>query len=925
MTTLDPARWHHLSALLDEVLDSAPADRPAWLAELKLCDPEAAVDVAALLGDLASSEAVGFLEGKPSSATEAVCLGSGPAGEVLGAYTLESSIGEGGTGSVWRARRSDDRYEGHVAVKLLNASLIGRSGNARFKREGRILALLSHPNIARLIDAGVSEAGQPYFVLELVPGERIDRWCDARRLGIAERIALMLDVLSAVEHAHANLVVHRDIKPANVLVDDGGTVKLLDFGIAKLLDRGRVTGGDLDLTLVDGRPLTPDSAAPEQIAGKPITTATDVHALGVLLYALLCGRHPWEHARESAAQLARAIVESEPPLLSAAVSAGEEGTLAAAARGTTPERLRKALRGDLDNIVAKALQKAPEDRYPTAEAFAQDLRRHLAREPVSARQAAPLYRLGRFVSRHRAGVAVAALFVMALLAGLAGTLVESRRASDQAMRAEALATEAQHARDRALTQLGYAEATDAFLVSLLQEGSGKPFTAVELLGRGEKLVAEQYAQQPEMRSRLLYALGGMYGDLMDQGRARSLLESAQAAASASSDAPLTSGIDCTLAQSYADAGDIARAQLLVDGAVERLRRSPEVDRAALANCLSARSSIDGLRRDTPQQLKDAQEATALLANARPSQFQLVVDAHSALARAHGALGDDGRAVEEYQRAADDLLRAGRGQSLDEATALQGVATHLSRAGQWARASETCQRSLQLTERVTGAANAPPAPQTNCAKLLVELGRYDEAKALFAQASHNAERLGHARSTGPVAMTSSSAWCATDDIARCAELLEVAHRSLVAALPPGHSLLGSLGMLEAQLALAKSEPEAARDRLREAAAIFAKARDRNPNRLRVATLQAVTETALGHADEALRLAASAVAQARSALSGFAASGWLGEALLAQGQAQAAAGHRDEARASWREALQQLQASVGADAPATRLAARLLASS
>lgn len=923
MTTLDTARWKILSTLFDEALDCNPSDLPAWLLRLRARDADAAADIAALLGDMASSKLVGFLDARPFTSPKAGASSLGPTGAVLGAYTLETPIGQGGSGCVWRARRSDDRYEGQVAIKLLNASLMGRSGNERFEREGRILALLSHANIARLLDAGVSEAGQPYLVLELIAGERIDRFCDERLLTVSDRLALMLDVLLAVEHAHANLIVHRDIKPQNVLVDGTGVVKLLDFGIAKLLDRERVSGGDLDITLVDGRPLTPDCAAPEQIVGTPITTATDVHALGVLLYLLLCGRHPFEHARGSTAQLARAIVEDEPARVSLALPAGEEGTQAATSRSTTPERLQRALRGDLDNIVAKALRKAPEDRYPTAQAFAQDVRRHLAREPVSARPATVRYRTSRFVTRHRAAVAAASLLVIALIAGLAGTIIESRRASDQARRAETLTIEAQRDRDRALTQLGYAEATDEFVVSLLQEGSSKPFTAIELLGRGEKLVAKQYAQQPEMRSRLLYALGGIYGELMDQNRSRALLEAARTAAAGSDDAILTSGIDCTLAESYGDDGDVARAMPMVDKAIDRLRRTPGIDRSALANCLTTRSAIEGVSHDTQRQLTDAQDALALLGAPRPGQFHLVIEAHMALARAHGDLGDDASAALEFQRAADDLVRAGRGENQDEASALQSVSTHLSRAGQWGRASEVCGRSLHLYESVAGSADIQPAVLANCGKLLVELGRLDEAKVLLERASYNAERLGHSRSTGPVALLSASVWCAGHEVDRCAKLLDVAHQRLSASLPPGHSMLGSLAMVEAQLALLKQDPEGARDRLRQAASAFATARDRNPNRLRVATLQASTEAALGHHDEAVRLAALAVRQARAAMSGFQSSGWLGEALVAQGQAQAAQGRRDEARRSWQEALQQLTLSVGVDAPASRLAIQLLA--
>ena len=214
-------------------------------------------------------------------------------------------------GAVWLARRSDGRFEGRAAVKLLNLSLVGRAGEERFRREGTILARLSHPHIARLIDAGVSLAGQPYLVLEHVEGEPIDLYCDRHGIGLDARLHLFLDVLDAVSHAHANLIVHRDIKPSNVLVDTDGRVKLLDFGIAKLLE-GEADGGETTaLTRESGRALTPEYASPEQVTGGPITTATDVHALGTLLYVLLTGRHPADAAMRSTAELVRAIVETD--------------------------------------------------------------------------------------------------------------------------------------------------------------------------------------------------------------------------------------------------------------------------------------------------------------------------------------------------------------------------------------------------------------------------------------------------------------------------------------------------------------------------------------------------------------------------------------------------------------------------------------
>jgi serine/threonine-protein kinase len=271
-------------------------------------------------------------------------------------------------GTVWLAERSDGRFERSVAVKFLNIGLLNPGGEKRFKREGTILSRLAHPHIAELIDAGVSPGGQPYLVLERVDGEHIDRYCDRRRLNIEARVRLFLDVAAAVAHAHANLIVHRDLKPSNVLVGTDGRVKLLDFGIAKLLEDEEQPGLATALTREAGGALTPAYAAPEQVTDGPITTATDVYSLGVLLYVLLSGRHPAGPGPHSAAELVKAIVDNVPPRLSdAAVLAQEDGKAIsenAGRRATTPDKLLRLLRGDLDTIAAKALKKNPRERTP---------------------------------------------------------------------------------------------------------------------------------------------------------------------------------------------------------------------------------------------------------------------------------------------------------------------------------------------------------------------------------------------------------------------------------------------------------------------------------------------------------------------------------------------------------------------------------
>src|SRR5436190_156280 len=399
MDVLDRERWRVISRHLDEVLELEAPQRADWLAALFQRDPSLAADLEMLLDEHRELDKAGFLDEQPIVLPRADLTG-----DTIGAYTLVAPIGQGGMGTVWLAERNDGRFDRRVAVKFLNLALVGR-GEARFTREGMLLARLTHPHIARLIDAGVSPAGQPYLILEHVDGERIDRFCDARALDVHGRVRLLLTVLDAVAHAHANLIVHRDIKPSNVLVGQDGQVKLLDFGIGKMLEDETDAGNPTaftGLTRQAGVGMTPEYAAPEQMTGEAITTATDVYALGLLSYVLLAGRHPAGETLRSTADIVKAVVETEAPLMS---------TVAKAA-------VARELRGDLDTIVAKALKKRPGERYGSVTAFAGDLTRYLQHLPISARPETIGYRTAKFVRRNFVTVGAAAITLAALSAGL---------------------------------------------------------------------------------------------------------------------------------------------------------------------------------------------------------------------------------------------------------------------------------------------------------------------------------------------------------------------------------------------------------------------------------------------------------------------------------------------------------------------------
>ncbi len=486
--------WGVLSRLLDEALELPPDARLAWIAEQREKHPALIAEIEGLLERESKIDADGFLSSsqEPERPTMSTL-----AGQTLGAYVLERPVGEGGMGSVWLARRSDGRFEGVAAIKLLSLAVSGPAGEARFRREGSALARLTHPNIARLLDAGLSPSGLPYLVLEYIDGQPIDEWCDARKVAVDGRLRLFEQVLAAVAHAHANFLIHRDLKPANILVTNDGVVKLLDFGIAKLLEEGGA--GAATLTGAHETIFTYRYAAPEQIRGEVTTAATDVYALGVVLYELLVGRHPTSAAAHSPAEHVVAILESDSGHLSRALTpsstlTAEHAQQLAASRDASPERLRRILKGDIENIVAKALKKSTAERYATVGELAADVRHYLHHEPVSARADSFAYRAGKFVRRHRVPVAIAALAV----AGLIGAAVRER-----------------DLRGRAESEAKKAVAVEEYLVSIF--GAADPYaqaptkpselTARALLDRGAQRMDTSLSAQPEVRAELRGALG----------------------------------------------------------------------------------------------------------------------------------------------------------------------------------------------------------------------------------------------------------------------------------------------------------------------------------------------------------------------------------------------------------------------------------
>lgn len=432
-----PERWQQVRQVFEKASGMDSAERVAYLDQACTGDADLRQEVESLLSSASQAGSVFLVT--PAAELAGIATDVVPAtrtGTRIGVYQILEEIGHGGMGEVYSAVRADGQYEKEVAVKIVRGGFDSRAVLERFRNERQILASLDHPNIARLLDGGTTDDGTPYLVMELIRGKSIDQYCDQRQLSINDRLQLFVQVCRAVRYAHQRLVIHRDIKPSNILVTEEGVPKLLDFGIAKILD----TAAQVEVTQL--RPMTPEYASPEQVRGEPITTATDVYSLGVVLYQLLTGHFPYSGDTSTPHALARAICETEavkpstvvvkPEIRrekpSESVSAEELCRL----RDMTPAKLRRRLRGDLDNIILAALRKEPGRRYTSVERLVDDLRRHREGLPVTATRGSWSYRAAKFVRRHKVSMAAAAVVALAVLGGIAATVREARIARRQA-------------------------------------------------------------------------------------------------------------------------------------------------------------------------------------------------------------------------------------------------------------------------------------------------------------------------------------------------------------------------------------------------------------------------------------------------------------------------------------------------------------
>jgi serine/threonine-protein kinase len=938
VSTLDPERWKALSPYLDEALEMPTGQRELWLAGLSMREPAIAADLRMLLAEHQDLNRAGFLDGTASRQSRYASL----AGQVIGAYTLASPIGAGGMGSVWLARRSDGRFEGSAAVKLLDASLIGRSGEERFIREGTILARLTHPSIAHLIDAGVTPNGQPYLVLEYVEGEHIDAYCDNRQLDVQSRVRLFLNVLTAVAHAHAHLVVHRDIKPSNVLIRTQDVersaashgVKLLDFGIAKLVGPESETdrGVAIPITRDSGWALTPQYAAPEQLTGGAVTTATDVYSLGVLLYALLSGAHPAASGLGSPAALIDVIVTREAPRLSDAVlpASADDRTAAerAGKRRTTPEGLRRHLMGDLDTIVAKALKKNPQLRYPSVTALADDLRRYLNDHPITARPDAFSYRAAKFVHRHRAPVALASLAMLTLAAGLIGTFTQARRATRQAalaeverLRADQEARTASAQRDFALRQLSRAEAITDLNAFLLSDtaASAKPFTATELLDRAEHVV-ERQKQTDENHIEMLISLGRQYLALGEDTKAENLLAKAYELSHSIADRGTRARAACALATPTAKAGEGYRAEQLVQEGLAALPNEPQYALHQVF-CYLRGGEVSMWRGQEPIGVERVRQAQTLLNQSKLWSPLLDYRVSAALADLYTGVRRYRDAIQAYADASCTLAALGRDDTETAGSLFSSWGAVLALLGRPLEAEPLLKRGLRIQRRGNGTEEPSLAMQlVILARVLGELRRFREAEDAGRRAYASARRLGDERVVNIALLTQASIARQLGDVTGAARRLAEVEPRLKQSTPAGDVTFATLASEQALVAQARGSTAAALESANRALRI-AESSSHVPIAPRFLVRRSQLALQMRRVDQAVADAARAVPMAEAGAGSGEVSCEIGRAQLALGRALLAQGKRAEARAAFSAAVEHLTPTLGAEHQETRLARQL----
>jgi serine/threonine-protein kinase len=682
-SSLDRDHWQRIGEVLDAALAREPEHWPSVLDATCVGAPDLRREVEDLLDRV--SDAQSFLEVPPAAAAAAAIAeandGRTPgAGQRIGAYSIVREIGRGGMSRVFLARRADGQFEQHVALKLLHPGLDTEIDRARFRAERQILASLNHPNIARLLDGGLTDAGQPYLVLEYVEGQAIDAYCDERSLTVRQRLDLFLEAAEATQHAHRNLIVHRDIKPSNIFVSVDGVVKLLDFGLAKLLEPS-VSGDGSAPTRSVAYWMTPEYAAPEQIRREPVTTLTDVYQLGAVLYRLLSGRLPYIAPHGGLRELEAAVLRGDTTPPSVALANSDPGRA-------------KLLRGDLDAIVLKALHSDPGDRFASVEALTDDLRRHNSGHPVLARRITAAYRARRFVRRHRVETIAALGILVSIFAGAGFSLRQARRAATE--------------RDLATIASRESQAVTSFVLGLFEasdpaETRGDTLTAVELVRRAAAR-AERLRGQPLAQARMLEVTGRLYQSLGQYTDAYATLQRAIDIRrhTRSNDAVELAGALGQLTDVLIKLGRHLAADSAAREALRIQQRTLGPEHPALAVTLHQLASISVYRGDLSIAERYQRQALAVRQKALGINDSLTADSHLSLGAILRGEGRMSGAEREFRSALAILDRTVSPDAPERANAMLAIAYLLDEVhGRYAEAEPLYRHALDIRRRAFG--------------------------------------------------------------------------------------------------------------------------------------------------------------------------------------------------------------------------------
>jgi len=785
--TLAVADLQLLSSLLDEALDLATPERTRWLAAL----PDDAQPLAGTLRELLARHAEAETGDFVSAPERLLALAPDHAAEAatgaqVGPYRLIRELGTGGMGAVWLAERTDGLLDRKVALKLPHAGWT-RGLAQRFARERVILSGLEHPHIARLYDAGEDSLGRPYMALEYVEGEAIDVYCPVHALDVSARLGLLLQVADAVAFAHSRLVLHRDLKPSNILVTGTGQVRLLDFGIAKLIEGDHAA--ETELTRAGGRALTVGYASPEQIRGEPLSTASDVYSLGVIAYEVLAGVHPYPIDRGAA-------VPPEQQVLAA--------QLRPASTAAAEPLLRRALRGDLDAVLAHALDKDPAARYPTVDAFAHDLRAHLQGLPVRARGETLAYRLSRLLARRwqpaAAALAIAVLFGVGVGVGETAllALVLGSGLALALWQARSLARE----RDRALRLSQSHEAVASFLNTLITDAGrgGQALTAEQLLTRSEWLVGHELEDGLHVHAMVLGMIGSSMQTLGNSAEAVRLTEKAVALIRGHDDPDLRDRVVLTHSLAIGWAGRYAEARAALQAIVAR--RGTALARRTEAHHYLA--ILAGSNNDPDAALRHAEQALSCLRAQKNGSRKFEASLLGSLGQACSLHGRMAEAERHYAAAFARMQALGQGATAHAVTLLNNWAVICERAGDARQALELVERALNLA----GPDGRSPFLLVNRARAFENLGRIDDAEPAW----HEALTLATALRAVP-AMVAAQLALASIAVQRghagdAQARLHMAQEAGLAATPARHPQRISAHLIDGRVALADGKVGAA---------------------------------------------------------------------------------------------------------------------